>query len=40
MLMGMCDATIFAWTRAGCPPGLVAKADTIVDLFLRGAQAP
>jgi AcrR family transcriptional regulator len=40
MLMGMCDATIFAWTRAGCPPGLVSKADTIVELFLRGAQAP
>lgn len=40
MLMGMCDATIFAWTRAGCPPGLVAKADTIIELFLRGAQAP
>lgn len=40
MLMGVCDATIFAWTRAGCPPGLVAKADTIVELFLRGAQAP
>ena len=40
MLMGACDATILAWTRAGCPPGLVAKADLIVDLFLRGAQAP
>jgi AcrR family transcriptional regulator len=40
MLMGMCDATIFAWTRAGCPPGLVAKADTLIELFLRGAQAP
>lgn len=38
MLMGLCDATIFAWTRAGCPPGLAAKADTIIELFLRGAQ--
>ena len=40
MLMGACDATILAWTRAGCPPGLVAKADIIVELFLRGAKAP
>ena len=40
MLMGACDATILAWTRAGCPPGLVSKADIIVELFLRGAQAP
>lgn len=40
MLMGICDATLFAWTRAGCPPGLVAKADTIIELFLRGSQAP
>lgn len=40
LLMGTCDATILAWTRAGCPPGLVAKADIIVELFLRGAQAP
>ncbi len=40
MLMGACDATILAWTRTGCPPGLVAKADTIVELFLRGAHAP
>ncbi len=40
MLMGICDATIFAWTRAGCPPGLVAKADTVIELFLRGAKAP
>lgn len=40
MLMGLCDATIFSWSRAGCPPGLPAKADTIVELFLRGAHAP
>ncbi len=40
MMMGICDATIFAWTRAGCPPGLAARADLIVDLFLQGAQAP
>ena len=40
LLMGLCDATIFAWTRAGCPPGLPAKADTIIELFLRGAHAP
>ena len=40
MLMGACDATILAWTRAGCPPGLPARADIIVELFLRGAQAP
>ncbi len=40
MLMGACDTTILAWTRAGCPPGLAAKADIIVELFLRGAQAP
>ncbi len=40
MLMGACDATILAWTRTGCPPGLVAKADIIVELFIRGAQAP
>lgn len=40
LLMGLCDATIFAWSRAGCPPGLAARADTIVELFLRGAHAP
>lgn len=40
LLMGLCDATIFAWSRAGCPPGLSSKADIIVELFLRGAQAP
>ena len=34
LLMGLCDATIFAWSRAGCPPGLAAKADTIIELFL------
>ncbi len=40
LLMGLCDATIFSWSRAGCPPGLAARADTIIELFLRGAQAP
>ena len=40
LLMGMCDATIFTWSRAGCPPGLAARADTIIELFLRGAHAP
>lgn len=40
LLTGLCDATIFAWTRAGCPPGLPARADTIIELFLRGAHAP
>ena len=40
LLMGLCDATIFSWSRAGCPPGLAAKADTIIELFLRGAHAP
>ena len=40
LLMGLCDATIFSWSRAGCPPGLPARADTIIELFLRGAQAP
>ncbi len=39
MLMGACDATILAWTRAGCPSGLPAKADIIIELFLRGAKA-
>lgn len=40
LLMGLCDATIFSWSRAGCPPGLAARADTIIELFLRGAHAP
>lgn len=40
LLMGLCDATIFSWSRAGCPPGLASKADTIIELFLRGAHAP
>jgi len=40
LLMGLCDATIFTWSRAGCPPGLATRADTIVELFLRGAHAP
>lgn len=40
LLMGLCDATIFTWSRAGCPPGLAARADTIIELFLRGAHAP
>jgi AcrR family transcriptional regulator len=40
LLMGLCDATIFTWSRAGCPPGLASRADTIIELFLRGAHAP
>jgi AcrR family transcriptional regulator len=40
LLMGLCDATMFTWSRAGCPPGLAARADTIIELFLRGAHAP
>jgi AcrR family transcriptional regulator len=39
-LSGLCDSTIFAWFRRGCPPGLLASADTLLELFLRGAQAP
>jgi len=40
LLLGLCDATVFSWSRAGCPPGLATKADTIIELFLRGAHAP
>jgi hypothetical protein len=38
MLSGMCDSTIFAWFRRGCPPGIVDYADQILDLLLRGAR--
>jgi AcrR family transcriptional regulator len=38
ILSGMCDSTVFAWIRRGCPPGLVDHADQILDLFLRGAR--
>jgi len=38
MLSGMCDSTIFAWFRGGCKPGLVDRADQILDLLLRGAR--
>lgn len=40
LLGGLSDATIFAWARAGCPPGLGAKADPLFDFFLHGARAP
>lgn len=41
LLDGYNDAVIFAWARAGCPPGgLAAKADLVLDLFLRGAKPP
>jgi AcrR family transcriptional regulator len=40
LLGGLSDATIFAWARAGCPPGLRAKADPMFDFFLNGARAP
>lgn len=39
LLGGVTDATIFAWARAGCPPGLQAKADPLLDFFLHGARA-
>jgi AcrR family transcriptional regulator len=38
LLSGMCDSTIFAWFRRGCPPGITDHADTLLDLFLRGAR--
>lgn len=38
ILSGMCDSTIFAWFRGGCPPGIVDHADKILDLLLRGAR--
>lgn len=38
VLSGMCDSTIFAWFRRGCPPGIVDYADQILDLLLRGAR--
>lgn len=40
LLGGLTDATIFAWARAGCPPGLRAKADPVLDFFIHGARAP
>lgn len=39
-LSGLTDATIFAWVRAGCPPGLERQADPMIDFFLHGARAP
>jgi AcrR family transcriptional regulator len=39
-LSGLTDATIFAWLRAGCPPGLELQADPMIDFFLHGARAP
>ena len=38
ILNGMCDSTMFAWFRRGCPPGIVDHADQILDLLLRGAR--
>jgi AcrR family transcriptional regulator len=38
LLSGMCDSTIFAWFRRGCPPGLPDHADKILDLLLRGVR--
>ena len=35
---GLIDAAIFAWARRGCPPDLIAKADTVLDTFLYGAE--
>lgn len=40
LLSGLTDATIFAWVRAGCPPGLIPQADSTIDFFLHGAKAP
>lgn len=40
LLGGLVDATIFAWVRVGCPPGLSAQADSVLDFFLHGARAP
>ncbi|HEY8378829.1 MAG TPA: TetR/AcrR family transcriptional regulator [Nannocystis sp.] len=40
LLAGLFDATVFAWVRAGCPPGLSGQADFVFDFFLQGARAP
>jgi len=34
---GLLSGAIMHWIDAGCPPGLHAQADTIMDLFLNGA---
>ena len=39
LLSGLADAEIFAWARRGCPPDLVGKADTVLDIFLHGAHS-
>lgn len=35
-LQGITDAFIFDWVRRGCPPGLEARAQLALDLFLHG----
>ncbi|MEZ4448905.1 MAG: TetR/AcrR family transcriptional regulator [Nannocystaceae bacterium] len=35
-LQGIMDSFIFDWVRRGCPPGLAARAQLAIDLFLHG----
>lgn len=34
---GLLNGTILRWVDEGCPEGLTAQADTLMDLFLHGA---